>query len=403
MQDKTSPDEFFDNLQDFSTIFSDSLSEEEPPSVMEQELSEVTDRYIDENQIDKGGMKSISSVTDKMTLREVAIAKLLKTTNKSKERFISEGRLTAFLEHPNIVPVYDLGMDGDEPFFTMKLIEGESLEDLIRDLKNKPERCSIADRMQIFLKICDAVSYAHFKGVIHLDLKPANIQIGKFGEVIVCDWGLAKIIKDQSESRDFDTLDPDIYNDVTLNGMIKGSPGYMAPEQILEKRGSKDEQTDIYSLGGILYSLLTLKPPVNTDELKRSLQFTLEGAILDPQKIDSSIPAGLSAVAMKALSVEKSDRYKEVTEIRNEVNRWLNGFVTEAENAGFLTSLYLFVKRHKISCYFSAAILMISMISAAIFVIQENKTLEAQALYLQEKRKGPDRCKKYNPNSSGAS
>ena len=232
MPDTNTKEDFFNNQSRFENLYDVAVNAEHTPSIIEKELRDVEERYTSEEEIDKGGMKSISVVTDQKTLRKVAFARLLNSSSKNRERFISEARLTAFLEHPNIVPVYDLGIKGDEPFFTMKMIEGESLEDVIADLKIKPERYSVSDRMQIFLKICDAVAFAHHKGVIHLDLKPANIRVGKFGEVIVCDWGLSKIIQDQEDQVDEDGLDPVIYNDITMDGMIKGSPGYISPEQI---------------------------------------------------------------------------------------------------------------------------------------------------------------------------
>lgn len=139
---------YLEGLQTFnSDIFNDSFEDDDNPSLMEQELIEVDERYHDPTGLDQGGMKGIFSVTDKMTLRKVAQAKPLKSTSSSNEQFISEARLTAYLEHPNIVPVYDLGMDRGSPFFTMKLIEVENLSDLLKSLKENPQSLNLAELM----------------------------------------------------------------------------------------------------------------------------------------------------------------------------------------------------------------------------------------------------------------
>ena len=381
-------EDYIEGLQTFNgDFFQDSFEDDDVPSLMEQELIAVEERYPDSLELDKGGMKEIFSVTDKMTLRKVAQAKPLKETSNSKEKFISEARLTAYLEHPNIVPVYDLGMDNDAPFFTMKLIEGENLSDLLKSLKKNPESLNLAELMQIFLKVCDAVAFAHDKGIVHLDLKPGNIRLGKFGEVILCDWGLAKIITAEDIEGDTVSLDPNIYNDITLDGNIKGSPGFLAPEQISSDFGKKDEQTDIYALGGILYNILTLQAPVNTKDIKLCIKDTTAGNISDPLTLKTDIPPSLAAVSMKALSKDKVDRYQSVLEIRSEVNRWLNGFATEAEDAGFSKALWLFFMRHKVVCSLIVLMLVLSFVFMAQIIVKERRALEAREMYLQEKEK----------------
>ncbi|MCM8533010.1 MAG: protein kinase, partial [Lentisphaeraceae bacterium] len=237
------------------------------------------------------------------------------------------------------------------------------------------------------LKICDAVAFAHDKGIVHLDLKPANIRLGKFGEVLLCDWGLAKIISENELTSDSINLDPDIYNDATLDGIVKGSPGFLAPEQVSSKYGSKDERTDIYALGGILYNLLTLKKPVNTESLRKSLTDTVSNNIEDPLRIDSSIPQSLAAVTMKALSRNKEDRYHSVLELRGEINKWLSGFATDAEDADFWTALWLFTKRHRQICLFSAVVIVLVFSFTVQVITKERRALEARELYLEEKEK----------------
>jgi serine/threonine protein kinase len=385
MAEEEIPEDFFNNLQSLNSHFSNAFSGEESQSLLEQELAAVEERYEDSGEVDKGGMKSILSSTDKMTLRQVAKAKIRDLKPENSERFIKEARLTASLEHPNIIPIYDLGLDGNEPFFTMKMVEGENLSDLILTLRKNSSEYSRQDLMQIFLKICDAIAYAHYKKVIHLDLKPANIRLGQFGEVIVCDWGLAKIIGDDGLEGDTVSLDPNIYNDATLDGIVKGSPGYLAPEQVSKKYGSKDEKTDIYALGGILYSLLTFRPPIDTKNLEQCLKDTVAGNIIDPLTLNSKVPQSLAAVAMKSLSVDKNERYSSVIELRTEINRWLSGFATDAEDARVLTSLWLLVKRHKMVCSLILVIIFVTVALNVQIFIKERRALEARALYLEEK------------------
>jgi serine/threonine protein kinase len=387
MDDDDISEGFFDNLQPLNTHFNEATSGKEASGHLMQELSEVEARYDDSEELDRGGMKCIISSTDKMTFRQVAKAKLLNQVAANSEKFIREARLTASLEHPNIIPIYDLGVDEAEPFFTMKMVEGENLSDLIKKLRDNPQIVSRQDLMQIFLKICDAVAYAHSKKVIHLDLKPANIRLGHFGEVIVCDWGLAKIIGDDTDS-DTVSLDPNIYNDVTLDGMIKGSPGYLAPEQASKNFGCKDERTDIYALGGILYSLLVFRPPVKTKDIQESLNDTIAGNIVHPLKIDSKQSLSLAAVAMKALSTEKGDRYGSVVELRAEINKWLSGFATGAEAAGFFKSLWLLMKRHKGICILIFLTACLSSFLILKVIVNEREALAARDMYLNEKEHG---------------
>ena len=349
----------------------------------------VDERYKHSSIINQGGMKKIFKTTDHLTNRPVAKATLLDWSESWKvENFLREARLTAALEHPNIIPIYDIGVDEEEgPYFIMKLVGGRNLNDILRDLlkAQSKEEFSLNDLLAIFLKVCDAVAYAHSKGIVHLDLKPANIQVGDYGEVLVCDWGLAKVLEDDDEVRDFSAdLDPGIYNDVTLDGIIKGTPGYMAPEQIDTSLGPKNKQTDIYALGGILYTLLCFKRPYESDTLEGVIKETLHGNLQLPSERNKSgsIPSSLEAVAMKALEVKPEDRYKSVNELRKEINKWLEGFATEAENAGFFKSAWLLLNRHKIVSLLLLA-LTVSIILAFYFV-RENELI---AIYNEKKAK----------------
>ncbi|MCM8531546.1 MAG: protein kinase [Lentisphaeraceae bacterium] len=383
MPEESISEDFLASLKPMSDAFDSAFSTAEE-SLLKQELKSLSERYIDEVEIDSGGMKRILSVNDTLSVRTVAKAVPLKTDGKSEDSFIKEARLTASLQHPNIIPVYDLGLKEETPYFTMKLVEGENLSDLLEAQLEGKKLLALQDLMQIFLKVCDAISYAHSKNIIHLDLKPANIRLGGYGEVIVCDWGLAKIIGQVEDERTLD-LDPDIHNDLTLNGVVKGSLGYLAPEQVSDEHGQKDKRTDVFALGGILYSMLTNIRPIEAGDTESSLKATLEGNVTFPNEIDHSLPQSLSAVAMKALSVSQNQRYQSVDELSGEVKRWLAGFATEAENASFFKSVSLLISRHKTVSYSLLVIVFISSILGWKFLERDRAAMKAELLYVQQK------------------
>ena len=321
-----------------------------------EELAECNDRYINREVIAQGGMKIIERVFDVKSNRYVAMATLHKESSESLyDQFIREARLTAMLEHPNIISVYDIGVENGNPFFTMELKVGDSLDEILqrrrKSEKGYVEQYSLKVLLEMFLKICDAVSFAHSKNVIHLDLKPANIQIGKYGEVIVCDWGLGKIIgTNDIDTSDSGLFDPDMLNEITLTGKIKGTPGFMAPEQII-KGGEKSKLSDIYSLGAVLYCILAGVPPLSGDTAF-ILKNTLDGSIKPPRDraLDYDLPVSLNAVVVKAMSVDPQERYQSVELLRNEIHHFLSGHSTLAENAGIIKELILVFKRNRAVC-----------------------------------------------------
>ena len=378
MQKKMSNEEFY---QDFIQVDEAliNLPEETDFCPILDSIRQCSKRYELNEKIDRGGSKKISRVLDYMTSRQIALAELIDENNpEGAEKFFSEIFLTASLEHPNIIPIYDAGLNGDgKPFFTMKLIEGKNLNELI---KSRPKEFSLQQAIDIFLKICDAIDYAHSKNIIHLDLKPANIQIGKYGEVLVCDWGIAKIINDDMLDKASETheLDPNIINDVTLDGFIKGSPGFLAPEQIDASLGDKNFSSDTYALGGILYFLLSFRAPYEHCEVNECLKLTLKGKLRTLNKVDHDqfkVPSSLAAVAVKALSNDQSLRYQSVSDLRHDVLKWRDGFATEAENASFLVLATLLLKRHKV-----LSTICLIFIFTSFFFIYQIKTSEKSAL-----------------------
>ncbi|MDE1012664.1 MAG: serine/threonine-protein kinase, partial [Paraburkholderia fungorum] len=223
----------------------------------------------------------------------------------------------------------------------------------------------LSDRLDIFLKVCDAITYAHSRDVIHLDLKPANIQVGHYGEVLVCDWGLGKLIGGTDEIDDDVLLNPDLLSEMTLYGQVKGTPGYMAPEQI---RGeARDKRTDIYALGALLYAVLTCRPPLagDTDAMQ---QAAVSGDIVPPTERGSGVPESLSAVVMKAMALEPADRYASVSDLITEVRAFLGGFSPVAHESGLSTEFLLFYRRNRVSCKLAAAFVAMVVVVTALFV-----------------------------------
>ena len=367
-----------DGIYDMAVNREDILSEDFSHTLFE-EIRELKDRYGNRDFIDEGGMKKVYKVEDRSTGRYVAMAFLKENDKKQQERFLREARLTATLEHPNIMPVYDIGITSDnEPFFSMKLTGGRSLNIIYNEKKEWP----LIQRLNLFLGICEGLSYAHSRNVVHLDIKPQNILVGDFGEVLIIDWGLGKILFGEEEEEDSESIDPSFFNEMTMDGFIKGTPGYMAPEQIDKSLGDRDTQTDIYALGGILHFLLCGKAPVKGNDLEEIFAKTLKGQITESE---TTIPGALLAVSQKALSVNKENRYTSVDEIRQDIEAFMGGFATSAENAGFFKNFFLLLKRHKVIA--ASAMLILILTSLFILRLQKSEKYSRELLSLYEAEK----------------
>ena len=205
-------------------------------------------RYVEQETIGKGGMGEIVLCVEHNTRREVAMKRMLPTAAghaRQRARFVEEAQVTAQLEHPNIVPVHELGQDDRGAiYFTMKLVKGRSLAEVLAAARDEAETHSLGELLQVFLKVCDGVAFAHSRGVVHRDLKPANIMVGDFGEVLVMDWGIARILgraEDADEttiqSSRQDTNQPALH---AMVGSIMGSPSYMPPEQEIGRASCRE-------------------------------------------------------------------------------------------------------------------------------------------------------------------
>lgn len=370
-------------LQSLYDIEPEALEENRPEALpLFSKLRSSVDRYKGYEVIARGAMKTIAKVFDNKTGRYVAIANLHANAPKEMyEPFLREARLTATLDHPNIIKIFDIDLNENGcPFFTMDLKTGENLEQLIQNLHSKyPNRLPESEQnkvLNLFIKLCDAIAYAHSKQVIHLDLKPANIQVGHYGEVLVCDWGLGKVLGQTEDYADFDQIlfNPDLLNNMTLNGAIKGTPGYMAPEQVT-KGGHKTIQSDIFALGAILHHLLTNKviPQSEVEAIAQNKQTTIKSF----KAITTSKPSphtSLLAIAQKALAAKPEDRYPTVKNMRDDVEKYLHGYSTSAEDSNIVNELRLFYRRNRALCKLSGFFLTVLALCTISFVYNLNRS-----------------------------
>ncbi|WP_411825234.1 serine/threonine-protein kinase [Luteolibacter sp. AS25] len=330
------------------------------------EMLEERVRYRDESPIGRGALKEVYRIYDQHLHRWVAMAQLREDRGPDfYDLFVREARLVAALSHPNIIKIYNMGIwDDGRPFFTMDLKSNTTLA----DLTERVGRDELHHQLQVFGKVCDAVAYAHSRGVLHLDLKPDNIQVDDFGEVLVCDWGLGKIQEEAEFEREGAEPLTHIWGDMTLMGQIKGSPGYMAPEQVIA--GSrKDHQTDIYALGCILHCILTGYPPFKGDQAEVLLK-TEKDVVPAPrlEYPERNIPEGLEAVVMKATARNPEERYESVEHLHEEIESYLDGFSTHAERPGFFREARLFVARNRLPVGILAMALVVIGVTSLFFV-----------------------------------
>jgi serine/threonine protein kinase len=273
-------------------------------------------RYELIEEIGQGGMGTVYRARDRQLDRPVAL-KVLRAAVAGAElqaRMVQEAHIIARLEHPGIVPVHDCGTLPDGRFFyAMKLIRGQRLD------AEKVRAMPLPERVQLLQKVCDAVAYAHAQGVLHRDLKPENIMVGAFGEVLVMDWGVARVAAEASPESPGPASNGCLQSVCTKHGTVVGTPGYMAPEQARGDVGRIDVRADVYSLGAVLYFLLTGGAPRHEP--------TEAGApaLVPPRRLDASIPRPIEAVCVKALASDPGERYADMSSLAADLADFVAG------------------------------------------------------------------------------
>ena len=349
------------------------------------------------DEVGHGGMGTVYRLWDTDLERILAIKVLGgKPSGRSSSgrrrlrRFLYEARVTSQLDHPGIAPVHDVGIDEEgRAYFTMKYVEGRTLKEVFELERNGDEHWTQARVLDVLMRVCEAMSYAHDKGIAHRDLKPSNIMVGRFGEVYVMDWGVARNLRGEDAVAG-PGLGPHAPG-TTLDGTVIGTPQYMSPEQA---RGDEvDERTDVYALGSMLYTLLGGRPPYGEASTASSPHEVLD-RLLDgpPPPVGSlrAIPAELEAVCRKAMARAPGDRYPDMSALGRDLRAYLEGRVVSAHQTGAVVELRKWMQRNRaLAASIAAGILVLAaglVVSLVLAERAERSRLRAEAERVQATR-----------------
>lgn len=326
--------------------------------VMSRHAANVLKSLENPRLIGEGGVGRVHSAVDPVLGRSVAVKTLrpeFRDRGAFVARFVREARATAQLEHPGVVPVHALGYDEEEGvFFTMRQVQGPTLRDVLAGLRSGDPgmlgKYTQARLVSIFLRACQTVAYAHSRGVVHRDLKPENVVLGDYGEVIILDWGLVRRVDGCPEGGDSVDLSllPDEIPSLTLDGAVSGTPQYMSPEQARGENSAVDERSDVFSLGVMLYELLTLSPPFVGRDTRELLRRVATADCAPPRRAAPSrhIPRDLEAICLKAMAATKEHRYPAVQAMIDDLFAFQDGRLVSARRARPLVAAWKWVKRH---------------------------------------------------------
>jgi WD40 repeat protein len=327
----------------------------ESPSLAQESLLDLPviprERYAIDGEYARGGLGRVLEAHDVRLDRPVAIKELLEPFALSQLRFVREALVTARLQHPSIVPIYEAGRwPTGEPVYAMKMVTGRSLADIIAERPTLDERLALIPNV---VAVADALAYAHSQGVIHRDIKPANVLVGRFGETVVIDWGIAKDIEAEEEVSLSDVVARDVTSlPLTQAGSILGTPAYMAPEQA--SGGRVDPRTDVYAIGALLYHVLVGRPPYDGDE---ALAQVLAGPPAPPEQLQKGVPRELLAVVRKSMARSPEDRYPSALELAEDLRRFQTGQLVSAHDYSWPLLLWRWLKRHRLQAVIAALVL----------------------------------------------
>jgi serine/threonine protein kinase len=347
----------------------------------------------------RGGLGEVFVAEDGELRREVALKQMQARhadNERSRARFVLEAEITGGLEHPSIVPVYGLGTYADgRPFYAMRFIRGESFREAIAAYhashggKDRAARTlEFRKLLGRFVDMCDAIAYAHSRGVLHRDLKPDNVMLGKYGETLVVDWGLAKAVGERETPADDAHSDEHLLRPTsesnvaaTRMGVTIGTPGYLSPEQATGRIDELGAATDIYSLGATLYHLLVNVPPITGNDLRQVLRRTERGEIRPPRQLDPRVPRGLEAICLKALATKPEDRYPSALALADDVEQWLADEPVSALREGPLLRLGRWMRKHRaLVGSTAAAVVVVAAVAGVAAIFIERARREASDL-----------------------
>ncbi len=275
-------------------------------------------RFEDQGEIARGGMGLVRAAWDTLLGRRIALKELWRESGpEAAAEFLDEARIMGALDHPNVLPVYDLVVDPTDgtPRLFMKLVEGRTLSAVLHETAAPPGGARLEGLLGIVLKVCDALSFAHSRGVLHRDIHPRNVMVGSHGQVYVMDWGLAIRRGALLERRRLPGA----------AGIGSGTPAYMAPEQAWGRDDDVDERTDVFGIGAVLYEIVTMRPPFAGDSLGDVLEQARRCAIVAPDAVTphSAPPARLCEIVMRALAADPRDRHASVDALREDLEAFL--------------------------------------------------------------------------------
>jgi serine/threonine-protein kinase len=331
-----------------------------------------------------GGLGLVYVAEDTELHREVALKEIrpeLADNPASRRRFVLEAEITGALEHPGVVPVYGLGAYPDgRPYYAMRFIHGTTLKAAIADFHaadrpgRDPGKQSLAFRhlLRRFIDMCNAVAYAHSRRVLHRDLKPANVMLGKFGETLVVDWGLAKAgvrPHDNDAGPAGTTRDPTVHPASTSNqeatqpGAAMGTPAFMSPEQADGRLDELSPASDIYSLGATFYALLTGRPPFDGADKAEVLACVRGGQFAPPRQVSPQTPPALDAICRKSMALRPGDRYRTALDLAADVEHWLADEPVGAYRDPLRDRIGRWARRHR-TAVVAAGVLLLSAVAA---------------------------------------
>jgi len=351
----------------------------------------------------RGGLGAVFVALDGELHREVALKQILDhhaDDPNSRSRFVMEAEVTGGLEHPGIVPVYGLGAYADgRPFYAMRFIRGDSLKEAIasfhedESLKHDASRRSLTLRQLLrrFIDVCNAIAYAHGRGVLHRDIKPANVVLGTHGETLVVDWGLAKSVgrTDPGASAD---VQPPVLSSAgssveTLPGSALGTPAFMSPEQAAGDLDRLGPASDVYSLGATLYCLLTGKLPFEGDDVGALLRAVQKGGFRPPSQLEPSVDRSLEAICLKAMALKPEDRYASARALADDVERWEADEPVTARRESIPEKARRWARRHRTTMTAAATAVLVALVGlSAVLVVKARDNEYLSEAYARERQ-----------------